>query len=147
LRIAATVVPLLMLLVLAACSGDGGGVGEAQGNDQPSGTGAGDTELSVVATEFAFDPNQWTVPAGEEITLELVNEGSVEHEWVIIEQGTEIASTAEFEEDMVVWEMEADAGETETDSFPAPEAGRYQIVCAIDGHLDAGMEGSLEVVE
>jgi uncharacterized cupredoxin-like copper-binding protein len=147
MRIAAKVIPLVMVLALAACNGDVDDAGEAQGNGQANGVGAGDTELSVVATEFQFDPDQWTLPAGEEVTLELVNEGAIEHEWVIIEQGTEIASTAEFEEDMVVWEIEADAGETETDSFTSPEAGTYQVVCAIDGHLDAGMEGSLEVVE
>jgi plastocyanin len=127
------------LVVLAACNGNGNGA--------PDGADAGDTALSVTATEFAFDPDRSTVPAGEEITLDLVNEGTIEHEWVIIEQGTQIASTAEFEEDMVVWEIEADAGETEMGSFTAPEAGTYQVVCAIDGHLDAGMEGTLEVVE
>jgi plastocyanin len=135
---------LAALLALAACNGDG------NGDDGDAGNGAaGDasTSIQASATEFAFDPDSWTVPAGEPVTLDFTNDGDIEHEWVIIEQGTTLSATEEFEEDHVVWEIEAAPGETETGEFTVDEAGTYQVVCAIEGHLDAGMEGTLEVTE
>jgi uncharacterized cupredoxin-like copper-binding protein len=131
------VVLAAVLLASTGCGGDGdgGGGGEAA------------TELEVIATDYAFDPESWTVPTGETITVTLVNEGEEPHEWVLIEQGTTLESSPDFTEDMVVWEIEAEPGGTESGEFTAPETGSYQIVCAIPGHLEAGMEGTLEVVE
>jgi plastocyanin len=130
---------LAALLALAACNGGEG--------DEGGATGDASTSIQTTATEFAFDPDTWTVPAGEPVTLELTNDGAIEHEWVIIEQGTTLTSTEEFEEDHVVWEIEAAPGETETGEFTVEEAGTYQVICAIEEHLDNGMEGTLEVVE
>jgi plastocyanin len=119
-------------LLLSACGGDDGA--------EPS------TDLEAVATEYAFDPDSWTVPEGETITLELANEGAEEHEWVIIEQGTTLESSTDFEEQLVVWEAEAGPGETVSETFTAPSTGTYQVICALPGHLEGGMEGTLEVV-
>lgn len=109
------------------------------------------TQIHTTATEFAFEPDHWTVSAGQEVVLELVNDGNVEHDWVVLEQGTEIAGTGEFDDSMVVWELKAEAGETVTDTFTAPEPGTYPVVCTVRGlraaHYVAGMEGTLEVVE
>jgi uncharacterized cupredoxin-like copper-binding protein len=119
-------------LLLAAC---GGGMDDAAS-----------TDLEAVATEFDFEPDTWTVPAGEEITMTLDNQGEALHEWVIIEQGTILESSADFEEEMVIWEIEADPGTTEVGTFTSPAAGTYQIVCVIPNHLESGMVGELEVV-
>jgi plastocyanin len=135
------VVALAALLALTGCNGDGDEV--IDGGDGADAS----TSIQATATEFAFDPDAWTVPAGEAVTLELTNDGAIEHEWVIVEQGTTLTSTDEFEEDLVVWEMEAGPGETETGEFTVDEAGTYQVICAIEEHLDNGMEGTLEVVE
>jgi len=32
-------------------------------------------------------------------------------------------------------------------TFTAPDAGTYQVICAIETHFDAGMEGSVTVVD
>jgi uncharacterized cupredoxin-like copper-binding protein len=49
-------------------------------------------------------------------------------------------------EENVYWEEEVDAGESATFTFTAPEEpGEYQIICAIPGHLEAGMQGTLTV--
>jgi uncharacterized cupredoxin-like copper-binding protein len=32
-------------------------------------------------------------------------------------------------------------------TFTAPAAGTYQVICAIETHFDAGMEGSLTAVD
>lgn len=82
--------------------------------------------------------------------VELTNEGRVEHEWVILHSGVTISSESELPEieeellaDYVYWEDEVEPGETKTVTFTAPPAGEYQVICAIEGHFDAGMEGTL----
>ncbi|MEX1126291.1 MAG: cupredoxin domain-containing protein [Acidimicrobiia bacterium] len=111
------------------------------------------TDLKVTTTDFQFSPNSWTVPAGEEISIDITNDGSVLHEWVLLQSGVTIDSEADLPEteeellaDFVYVEDEVDAGATKTLTFTAPEAGTYQIICAIETHFDAGMEGELTVV-
>lgn len=108
------------------------------------------TEITADMEEFEFSPVEWTVPEGEEITIELVNNGTLEHEWVILQAGVTISDESELPEteeellaDFVYWEDEVEAGETKTVTFTAPPAGEYQVICAIDGHFDSGMEGTL----
>ena len=111
--------------------------------DDDAGNGGDGTDIAATATNFAFSPDLWTVAAGDEVTLTLTNSADEEHEWVIMT--TPIASEAEFTEDAVYWEMEAGAGEVASDTFTAPAAGTYQIICALEGHFDSGMTGELVV--
>lgn len=111
------------------------------------------TELTVTVREFEFTPNTWTVPAGEQISIAITNDGTVTHEWVLLQDGVTIASEAELPEteeellaDFVNVEEEVEAGATATLTFEAPPAGTYQIICAIEGHFDGGMEGTLTSV-
>jgi plastocyanin len=120
-------------LLAAGCGdddGDGGDGGEAS------------TDISSSGTDFAFDPDGWTVPAGEEITIDFTNDGNVEHEWALMNE--EISSEDEFEEDLVLFEVEAiPAGESASGTFTVDDPGTYQVICAIEGHFEAGMEGTL----
>jgi plastocyanin len=122
-----------LALVLSGCGSDG-----------PS------TSINATMREFEFSPTEWTVAAGETITVELTNDGSVDHEWVILRPGVRITSEADLpdtEEELlanfVYWEDEVGVGETKTVTFTAPAAGTYQIICAIETHFNAGMEGEL----
>ena len=121
----------LVALLTAACG------------DDDTGDGGDGTAIAASATNFAFDPDLWTVAAGEAVTLTLTNAADEAHEWVIM--NAPIASEAEFAEDAVYWEMEAEAGDVATDTFTAPAAGTYQIICALEGHFDSGMVGELVV--
>jgi uncharacterized cupredoxin-like copper-binding protein len=114
------------------------------------GAGAASTELTATVREFQFTPSTWTVPAGEEISIEITNQGTVLHEWVLLQEGVTITSEADLPEteeellaDFVNVEEEIEPGETKTLTFQAPPAGTYQIICAIEEHFDAGMEGTL----
>jgi uncharacterized cupredoxin-like copper-binding protein len=125
-------------LALAACAG----------GDEPS------TALEVTTSEFQFSPNEWTIPAGQEITIEITNDGTVLHEWVLMQPGVTIEAESDLPEteeellaDFVYVEDEVDVGDTKTLTFTAPPAGTYQIICAIETHFDAGMEGTLTVVD
>jgi len=119
------------LLLIAACGG-----GEDTSNS-----------LQTTVSEFQFAPSTWTVTADSPASIEVTNAGSVTHEWVLLNPGVEIASEAEFAEDLVYIEAEVEAGATETLDFTTPAAGTYQVICAIPTHFDAGMHGTLTVTD
>lgn len=114
------------------------------------GAGQQEVDVTVAMREFEFEPASINVPAGSEVNLTLVNEGALEHEFVIIVQGVTVTppvDEAQLDESgAIYWEHELEPGEEALLEFTAPEdPGEYQIVCAIAGHLEAGMEGTLIV--
>jgi uncharacterized cupredoxin-like copper-binding protein len=127
--------PFLGLALAALLSGCGGTAEEPASN-----------ELQIEATEYAFEPDTVSVPAGEEVTVTLDNQGQLLHEWTIIEQGTTLEDTASFREELVYFETESAPGEANTATFTAPEPGSYQVVCAQPGHIEQGMTATLESV-
>jgi len=78
----------------------------------------------------------------------MVNAGSVEHNWVLISPGSEVANAAEIEvlaASDILWEQPTlQSGESATDSFTAPSPGTYQVICSVPGHFDLGMKGTLQ---
>ena len=116
-------------------------------------SGGASTSIKADLKEFMFDPQSWDIPAGETITIELTNSGTIAHEWVLLKPGVTISSEADLPEteeellaDFVYWEEEVEPGDTATFTFDAPAEGTYQIICAIEGHFNGGMEGELTVV-
>ena len=112
------------------------------------GGGGPTTNLSVDMIEFMFNPTNFTVPAGREITLELSNNGSVVHDFIIMNLGAEVGQ--DFgDEDVpnIYFKAELGPGSSEVVTFTAPEQpGEYQVVCGIPGHYLAGMVAKLIVV-
>ena len=130
---------IALSFMLAAC-----------GSDDDDGDDGASTSIEATMSDFEFDPTDWAVAAGEEITIDLTNDGSVDHEWVILQDGVTVSSEADLPEteeellaDFVYWEDEVEPGDSKTLTFTAPAAGTYQIICAIETHFDAGMEGEL----
>jgi len=127
---------LLFAMLLSACAG-----------------GATPTKVTVTMTEFGFEPNVINVSAGSPVELTLVNEGAVEHDFVIeVIQVTNVSSSNSGDHHMATDEhSEFDlhtstaAGETSTLTFTPTESGTYKIICSVPGHLDAGMTGELIV--
>lgn len=107
-----------------------------------------DTELTVDMVEFAFTPAEYTIPAGKEITLNLTNSGTVEHEFVIMKFGQTVSIPfSDDDEGNIYWEHEVEPGKSETVTFTAPaDLGEYQIVCGTAGHLENSMLGKMIVV-
>lgn len=93
---------------------------------------AGDAvaEVTLVATEFAFDPAEFVAAPEVEVTLD--NQGVVIHNFVV-----EGVPEAEF---VVV----AEAGQMASGTLTL-DAGDYAFFCSIPGHREAGMEGRLTV--
>lgn len=112
------------------------------GRSQPS------TAIKVNMTDFAYNPNRFVVPSGREITLDIVNNGSVVHNFIIMKAGTlPEQNFHEMDKSNIYWKIELTPGQNATTSFTAPsKAGEYLIVCSTEGHYEAGMTARLVVV-
>ncbi len=125
---------LLASLVLAACGGGG------------SSSGGGNTSISSTLTDFKFEPNTWSVPAGKTITLKLTNNGAVEHTWVLVK--SPVTPPAPQGGGDAIFQAKVQPGQTQTFTFTAPSApGDYEVICDVPGHLEAGMDGKLTVTQ
>ena len=113
------------------------------------GTSGPSTKFSFTMTDFAFDPSEFTVPAGQEITIHVTHHGTMEHDFIIMKYDTDAGEKYDEEDKVnVLWEVDLQPGESETVSFTAPEQpGTYQIICGMPGHLQSGMIGKLIVTE
>jgi len=107
------------------------------------------TKLSFTMTDFAFDPSEFTVPAGEEITLHVTHHGTMQHSFIIMKHGTNAGELFDDADKVnIFWEIDLQPGDSETIVFTAPEQpGTYQIICGMPGHLQSGMIGKLTVTE
>ena len=104
--------------------------------------------IDVTMTDFQFQPNQFTVPAGQEIAFNSSNNGAVIHNFVVMKLGTTAGDMFD-EEDVpnVYWEAEIPPGGSINTSFTAPsEPGTYEVVCRTEGHIISGMTATLTVV-
>jgi len=129
--------------LLAACGDDDtdmGGMDHGGGSDMSDGMGDmgheeaspvadGARRIEVTASSFAFDPDTIEVDAGEDIAIVLSSDDTL-HDFTIDEVDAHVA---------------ADEGESDEGGFTADEPGTYTFYCSIEGHREAGMEGTLTV--
>ncbi len=111
--------------------------------------GSASTELTVVMTDFHFTPDNFTVSAGREFTLTLINNGAIEHEFAIFNLGADVKNGFDSENKAnIYWSLRVGPDESKTVTLNAPaDLGEYYIVCGIPGHFEAGMLGSLIVIK
>lgn len=96
-----------------------------------SGAAAGGvTEVDVTLADISVSPNMIEVPAGEEITLHVANEGVLDHDFKV--EGVE--GTAMLK-----------AGETSTIVI-GPFTADTTVWCTVAGHKDAGMKMAVHVL-
>ena len=122
---------VLLSLMLVSCGGSGAS-----------------TKIDVTMTDFQFQPNQFTVPAGQEITFNATNNGAVVHNFVIMKLGTSAGPSFDDQDvPNVFWQVELPPGGSTNTSFTAPtDPGDYEVVCKTEGHIAAGMTAKLTVV-
>jgi uncharacterized cupredoxin-like copper-binding protein len=126
-----------MVLLLAGCSTDA--------------TVEATTQLSVEGTDrLAFEPAEFAVPAGEEVTLRLTAGGAVGHDFVVEAAEAQGAAGDQSDEGRAVAAGDlavahADPGQTVTGTFSIDRPGTYEVYCSIPGHREAGMAGTLTV--
>ncbi len=104
-------------------------------------------ELEVAARDVAFDPTALAVPAGAAVTVNLINKGMLEHNWVVVsatvDPATATAADAANQADSGL----LTGGTSTTFTFTAPAAGDYHFVCTVPGHAAAGMVGTFTVAQ
>lgn len=100
-----------------------------------------------------FDKKEFTVKAGQEVTLTLRHTGKIDikvmgHNFVLLKQGVAIpafsASAASAGQpsdwipdggkDVIAYTKMIGGGQSTTVTFTAPEAGSYDFICSFPGH-------------
>lgn len=122
-------------LALAACGDDdeettSAATTETTTESSGSASGGGET-VDISETEFALDPSEVTVAAGE-VTFALINDGNTSHNLEVEGNGIEELSDT----------IEPGAS---TDLAVSLDPGTYEMYCAIGDHREQGMEGEVTV--
>jgi plastocyanin/mono/diheme cytochrome c family protein len=116
-----------------------GGLAPGEGEAAAAGGGGEATAGGAIPVDadpaggLKFVQTTLTAPAGE-VTLELKNESAVPHNIAVRGNGvdSDVSDTIQ--------------GGTATASLTVPlEAGEYEFYCAVPGHFEAGMKGTLTV--
>jgi len=122
-----------LVLIAAALAGCGGG-GSKKSSSTPAATASGPaTSLKLAADKSAlkFDKTSLTAPAGK-VTITMSNPSNLSHNIAI--EGGGLDSAGEI------------VGNGGTSTVTANlKAGKYTFFCAVDGHRQAGMQGTLTV--
>ncbi|WP_417329322.1 cupredoxin domain-containing protein [Halomonas cupida] len=155
LRTMLVVIPGLLVAGMALASGEHGGDHTSVGNADI------DRTIRVQAGDMWFDPQGLRVAPGETIRFEIVNVGSLEHEFVIGDTHAQAAHREMMQEmggghdmhgmsgaghDHGMAAVTIMPGETAELFWTAPDnADDLQYVCHIPGHYEAGMSGSVEL--
>lgn len=141
-------ITLILLAVLAS-------VLVACGSTEP--TPVPTVELSLTATDIAYDTDRFEVMAGQPVKLTLHNEGALEHDFSILEMpytGEVMAEEADDEmagHDMSDMDMDPEIhvaspmGQSLSVEFTPSTPGEYEFFCTVAGHKEAGMVGTLVV--
>ncbi len=126
--------------LLAACAGASGGTPEGA--------------LTVAASQLRFTPETVEVVAGQPVTLVLTNSDSLEHDFSVMEiplEGEAEAHGAEHDMSGMAEEpalhVAAQGGQSGALEFTPTQPGRYEFICTVPGHKEAGMRGTLVVRE
>lgn len=92
---------------------------------------AGVKEITVIGTEFNFNPSSISVKTGEKVKITFKNNGRTSHNLTLdkLEVGTKTINP----------------GKTDIVEFTSPSSGSYSFFCSVPGHRASGMEGNLIV--
>ena len=91
------------------------------------------TPLAVTARDVRFEPADLQVVAGRTAVLTFRNDDPVFHDWEV--------------EGLANVDAGARPGQTRKIRFTIDEPGTYRILCTVPGHAEAGMVGTLVVVD
>ena len=127
---------LALVVAVAACGGDDDDDSEepaAEATTEDTGGGGGGETLMLAADPggaLAFDQTELTAAAGE-VTIEFMNESGIPHNVEVEGNGVE--------------EVSDTITEGSTSLTLTLEPGEYEFYCAVPGHREGGMEGTLTV--
>ena len=107
-------------------------------------------ELTIELSEYAFTPKDFSLVADQPYVIKVANVGDIKHEFTAEEFFGSVAfrkaedASGEFK-GPAPREIEVFAGQ-EIEIYLIPtQAGNYDLVCEIEGHLEEGMFGTITV--
>ena len=86
--------------------------------------------ITLLAEDINWSTDLIAAQPGQTIELTIHNRGILDHDFVLDELGVDILLAP---------------GQSETITLILDEAGRYEFICSIPGHQDAGMVGEIIV--
>jgi uncharacterized cupredoxin-like copper-binding protein len=125
---------VVMVGLVAACGGNAGSGSEGKAGSTSKASPSGSQKTTAITeTEFELTPSSITLGKTGEYTFKVVNSGSVTHALEIEGSGLEAKSG------------DVGRGQSKTFSVDLKTSGTYEMYCAIDGHRDHGMEGTITI--
>lgn len=105
------------------------------------------TEATIEFRFSKFKQEELTVPAGVPVTIHLVNQDPIGHEWIVGDDGTHARHRTGTEpyHDGIPTEVSLRAFETKTTVVTFETPGDYSYVCHLPGHEEYGMKGIIRV--
>ena len=105
--------------------------------------------IHVEMLDVQFRPNEFTVPAGAEVTVTATNYGLARHNFIIFKKGFDAGEHFGHEDEPnIYWQIELQPGTSATETFVAPlEPGEYFVACGAMSHMEDGMVAKLTVTE
>jgi len=139
-----SVCPLLVFVVasLAAC-------GCKEPAPAPKGAAGTSAEVTVTLSDSGFQPNTWTVPAGQDVSITVKNAGSEAHNWTVL--ADRVASEDDLlhyiDQEGAVLARSGDLapGSSRSVTFRIDDPASYQVVCIRPGHFAIAAQGTLDV--
>ena len=89
-------------------------------------------ELTLTATDIEYDTSNINAKVTQQVNINFVNDGALEHNFIIDEFGVDNL---------------LQSGDNVGISFTPQKPGSYDFYCNVAGHLEAGMKGTLTVTE
>jgi len=89
--------------------------------------------ITIEASEFRFEPSRLEIPVGTEVAITLENEGAIAHNLFVVEPEKQTTTIQSSNETSFTVEF--------------AETGTYAFHCNVPGHKEAGMRGTIRVVE
>lgn len=95
-----------------------------------------------------FTQTELTVVAGVPVSILLVNQDPIEHEWIVGDEAVHLRHRTGTEpyHDEVPTEVTLRAYETKTTVIAFAAQGDYTFVCHLPGHEEYGMRGVIHVI-
>jgi uncharacterized cupredoxin-like copper-binding protein len=148
------VIVILVVPVAVGCGDNGDGrqaaapTATATVTQTTTDRSAASRALRIRMTEFAFDPNDAVAKKGA-VTITALNDGKVVHELVLLKTDADPAKLPKkgdkVDESTSVGEIaDVEPGSTKKTTLELA-SGKYVMVCALPGHYEGGMYGSMTV--
>ena len=97
---------------------------------------------------LTFNQTSITVPTGAPINLTFENNGTLDHNFLVVQQDTSLITLSDADSFPGSSTGTVAGGATKVHTFFAPfTAGNYIFACSIPGHAASGMSGTFTVTE